>query len=87
MCFVDEQHGWYAGYDGHNSVIWKTTDGGVTLKRQSAHVAAGGGYPDAAPRASQRACAFAGFADRPHVLEDVVDDARPRPRHQLAQRR
>ena len=49
VSFGDEQRGWFAGGDGKgNIVIWKTTDGGVTLKRQSAHVDAsvgvGGAY-------------------------------------------
>lgn len=47
VSFGDEHRGWYTGSDGNgNIVIWKTTDGGVTLKRQSAHrgVSAGIGY-------------------------------------------
>ena len=44
VSLADEQHGWFAGADGQNFVVWKTTDGGVTLKRQSAHMTAGSGW-------------------------------------------
>ena len=41
--FVDAQHGWYAGSDSSNYVVWASSNGGRTLKRQSAHAAAGMG--------------------------------------------
>lgn len=47
--FVDAQHGWYAGSSSSNGrasyVVWATSNGGRTLKRQSAHLAAGMGLP------------------------------------------
>jgi len=44
VCFVDSQHGWFTGADSSlKIVVWATSDGGRTLRRQSAHMAAGGG--------------------------------------------
>jgi photosystem II stability/assembly factor-like uncharacterized protein len=34
MDFVNKDTGWVCGYDGNNSLIWRTTDGGVSFQLQ-----------------------------------------------------
>jgi len=43
VCFVDARRGWFAGGQGADFVVWSTSDGGRTLKRQAGGYAAGGG--------------------------------------------
>jgi photosystem II stability/assembly factor-like uncharacterized protein len=43
--FVDATHGWFTGGGpGSQLAVWKTNDGGKTLRRQASHAAAGGGF-------------------------------------------